>query len=203
MWQKRLNFEVSSPPPAIRNLYTSGRLLSLFQRHEMRTKTIIVVVSIALLGVLGVVFFSKLHYVDPSPALEVGGEYYSRLQQGEVDGAFALYTRGFLRKAGADWRQIITQLDAKEGNVIGFRLIGSHVVPLRTNDGVEIPCVLVRYEVTRTTLTSEERLIACPRQPVAWAIAGHEILSKNNGQRFSAGVTFQEKTILTLGIPKD
>jgi hypothetical protein len=161
----------------------------------MRSRTIIITSSVALLAIFGVLFFPKFHYVDSKPAVELGGEYFSRLQQGDVNGAFALYTDGFLRQAGAEWRKVITQLDAKEGNVADFRLIGSHVVPLRTQPG-EIPCVLLRYEVTRTMLSSEETLIGCPHQPVAWAIAGHEIVSKRDGQRFSAGVTVQEKTIL-------
>ena len=155
----------------------------------------ILVGSSALLAVLGIVFFPRFTYVDSKPALELGAEYYSRLQQGEVDGAFALYTRGFLRNAGTEWRKVITQLDTTDGNVTDFRLIAYHVTPLVTN-GITIPCVLVRYEVTRTTLSSEETLIACPRQPVAWAIAGHEILSTDKRQHFSAGVNVHEKIIV-------
>jgi hypothetical protein len=162
-----------------------------------RRNPIIVVFVVLVLGVFGFKFFPNLHYVDPKPALAVGGDYFSDLRRGQIDDAFQMYTDGFLHKVGEEWRKVITQVDAQGGSVTDFKVIGSHVVPVTLRDETEIPCVLVRYEITRKTLSSDERLIVCPHQrEAAWAIAGHEIIRKDTGQHLSAGITVTEKTIV-------
>ncbi len=162
-----------------------------------RRNLIIAAFVVLLLGVLGFEFFSKVQYVDPKPAVAVGDDYFSDLRQGRIEDAFQMYTDGFLHKASEEWRKVITQLDAQGGSVTDFKPIGSHVVPVTLRDQTEIPCVLVRYQITRKTLSSDEKLIVCPYQRgAAWAIAGHEIIRKDTGQRFSAGITVTEKTIV-------
>ena len=105
-------------------------------------------------------------------------------------------TRTFLQKRGEDWQNLLTQLDTQNGGVTDFKTLGSHVAPVKLRDSTEIPCVLVRYQVTRNTLISDERLTICPHQRgEEWAIAGHEITRSDTGQHFAAGLTFQERTI--------
>ena len=164
----------------------------------MRQRNLVIAVFVVLLlGVLGFEFFTRVHYVDPKPALAVGEDYFSDLRQGQTDDAFAIYTDGFLRKVGEEWRNVIARLDEQGGSVTDFKPTGSHVVPVTLRDQTEIPCVLIRYQITRKTLSTDERLIVCPHQRgAAWAIAGHEIIRRDSGQRFSAGITVKEKTIV-------
>ena len=164
----------------------------------MQRKNLLIAGFVVLLtGVLGFEFFPKIHYVDPKAALAVGKDYFSDLRQGQVDDAFHMYTDGFLHKAGEEWRSVIVLLDTQGGSVTVFKPIGSHVVPVTLRDQTEIPCVLVQYQITRKTIPSDEKLIVCPHQRGAeWAIAAHEIIRKDTGQHFSAGITVTEKTIV-------
>lgn len=153
--------------------------------------------AVLVLAVLGFEFFSNIRYVDPKPAKAVADAYFSDLRQGQIDDAFQMYTDGFLHKVGEEWRNIVGQVDAQGGSVTDFKAIASHVVPVTLRDQSEIPCVLVRYQITRKRLSSDERLIVCPHQRgAAWAIAGHEIIRNDTGQHFSAGITVMEKTIV-------
>jgi hypothetical protein len=164
----------------------------------MRRRNLLIVAFVVLLvGVLGFKFLSKIRYVDPKPALALGDDYFSDLRQGQVDDAFQKYTNGFLNKVGKEWRNVIAQLDGEGGTVTDFKLIGYHVVPVTLQDQSEIPRVLVRYQITRKSVSSDENLIVCPYQRgAAWAIAGHEISRKDTGQHFSAGITVTEKVIV-------
>lgn len=88
----------------------------------MRRRNLIIVGFVVLvLGVFGFEFFSKIHYVDPKPALALGDDYFSDLRQGQTDDAFQMYTDGFLRKVGEEWRNVITQVDAQGGVRRGFQ----------------------------------------------------------------------------------
>ena len=163
----------------------------------MRLKIAVIAGAVAFVVVLGAVFVRKVHYVDPRPAVAFGEEYFSKLRQKQVDDAVAMYTDGFLQKVGEDWHKLLLQLDTQNGDVTGFKTLGSHVVPVTLRDSTEIPCILVRYEVTRNTLVSDERLTICPHQRGdEWAIAGHEITRSDTGQHFAAGLTVQERTII-------
>jgi len=152
--------------------------------------------TVAFVIVLGAVFFPKLHYVDPRPAVAFGEEYFSKLKQHQVDDAVAMYTEGFLQRRGEDWQKLLTQLDTQNGGVTDFKTLGYQIAPVTLRDSTTIPCVLVRYQVTRNTLISDERLTICPHQRgEEWAIGGHEITRSDTGQHFEAGVTIREKTI--------
>ncbi|MGA6986149.1 MAG: hypothetical protein WBZ01_08855 [Terriglobales bacterium] len=162
----------------------------------MRTKPLIIGGAVFCLVVLGVVFFPKVHYVDPKPAIAFGEEYFSKLKQSQVDDAFAMYTDGFQQNGGGEWRKLLTHFDTQNGDVRNFKTLGSQVAPVTLRDSTEIPCVLVRYQVTRNALISEERLTICPHQHGEdWGIAGHEITRSDTGEHFGAGLTFREKTI--------
>ena len=147
--------------------------------------------------VLGAVFFS-VHYVDPKPAVAFGDDYFSKLKQSQVDDAFAMYTDNFLQKRGEDWKKLVAYLDTQAGRVTDFKVLGAQVSPVMFHDSTEIPCVLIRYQVTRSRLVSTESLTVCPNQRGAeFGIAGHEITRSDNGQHFAAGLTIQQETIFS------
>lgn len=162
-----------------------------------RTK-LLIFAGVVLLVALAVLFLSKLHYVDPKPAIAFGDDYFASLKQNQVDAAFEMYTDGFLRQRGKDWKELIVALDTQSGGLTDFKLLGSQVAPVMLRNSAEVPCVLVRYQVKRGTVISEETLMVCPRQrgdeP---GIAGHEITRSDTGQHFQAGLTIRQKTILS------
>ena len=158
----------------------------------------LILAGVVLIVVLGIIFFSRVHYVDPKPAVAFGDEYFTNLKENQVDEAFGMYTDGFLQKRGQDWKELIVDLDTQSGGLTDFKLLGSQVAPVTLRNAVVIPCVLVRYQITRGTVTSEETLTICPRQrgdeP---GIAGHEITRRDTGQHFEAGLTIRQKTIFS------
>lgn len=164
---------------------------------KRRTK-LLAIGGIALAVVLGVLFLSKVHYVDRKPAIAFGDEYFTNLKDDQIDNAFAMYTEGFLQKRGEDWRKLITEMDSQGNGSIDFKLLGSQIAPVTLRDSTEIPCVLVRYQVRRGTVISDELLTICPHQrgdeP---GIAGHQITRRDTGQRFEAGLTIQQKTLFS------
>jgi len=109
-----------------------------------------------------------------------------------------MYTEGFLQKRGEEWRKLITQMDSQANGSIDFKLLGSQTAPVTLRDSTMVPCVLVRYQVTRGTVVSDESLTVCPHQrgdeP---GIAGHQITRRDTGQHFEAGLTIQQKTIFS------
>ncbi len=164
----------------------------------MRQKLFIIAGVILLLAVLAAMFFPKVHYVDPRPAVAVGKEYFSRLRQRQIDDALQMYTDGFRQKKGEEWQKLLAELDAQNGGVTDFKTLGSKIAPVQLRDSTEIACVLVQYQVTRNGLISEEKLTLCPHQRgTEWGIAGHEITRSDNGQHYEAGLTVQEKTIFS------
>ena len=164
----------------------------------MRRKPLIIAGVVLFVVVLGAVFFPKMHYVDQKPAVAFSEVYFSKLKQGQVDDALGMYTDGFRQMRGEEWRKLLAQLDAQNGGVTDFKTLGSQVAPVKLSDSTEIPCVLVRCQVTRNILTSQEKLTICPYQRGAeYGIAGHEITRSDNGQHYAEGVTFQEKTIFS------
>ena len=58
----------------------------------MRMKSAVIGGAAVFVIVLGAVFFPKLHYVDPRPAVAFREEYFSILKQHQVDDAVAMYT---------------------------------------------------------------------------------------------------------------
>jgi len=94
---------------------------------KAETKTVIIGTLGALLVGLVIVFFPKVQYVDQRQALPVGDGYYSRLKQGELDDAFAMYTDGFVEHAGEKLREVVTQLQREGGSIQDFRFLRSRV----------------------------------------------------------------------------
>lgn len=154
--------------------------------------------GIGILGVFGVVVATRLHYVDQKPAFAVGEEYFSKLERNRLDEAFDLYTEKFLQKEGQDWEQKVSDLDARAGGVTGFEPRGSALAPVTLSDGTGVPCVVIRYQVTREQVISDEELTICPHQRGdQWGIAGHEITRSDTGERLNAGLTILEKKIIS------
>jgi len=164
----------------------------------VRLKPFIIAGAVLLLVVLAAMFFPKLHYVDPRPAVACGEEYFSKLRQRQVDDALAMYADGFRQKRGEEWQKLLAQLDAENGGLTDFKTLGSKIAPVQLRDSTEIACVIVQYQVTRNTLISEEKLTLCPHQCGAERrIAGHEITRSDTGQHYAAGLTVLEKTIFS------
>ena len=164
---------------------------------KTRTK-LLALAGVVVVVVLGIVFFPKVQYVDQKPAIAFGQDYFTKLRENQVDEAFAMYTDGFLQKRGEDWKKMVLELDTQSGGLTDFKLLSSQIAPVTLNDSTSIPCVLVRYQVTRGTVISEEMLTICPNQhgdeP---GIAGHEITRRDTGQHFEAGITIRLKTIVS------
>ena len=102
------------------------------------------------------------------------------------------------QKRGEDWKKTLLELETQSGGISDFKMLGSQIAPVTLRNSTEIPCVLVRYQVTRGTVISEEALTICPHQrgdeP---GIAGHEITRRDTGQHFEAGLTVRLKTIVS------
>jgi len=166
------------------------------------TKTklgLLLVAGTAIVTVSGLLIAKKFQYVDQKPAIATGEEYFSNLEQNELDEAFGLYTAGFINKEGKDWRQTIVDLDGKSGEVRGYRLVSSSLAPIPLHDGTVVPCVLVNFKVSRAATTSNEILTICSHQRGEdWGIAGHEIMLTNTGEHLEAGLTVMEKKIITI-----
>ena len=163
----------------------------------IRTRTkLFALAGVVLIVVLGILFFPKVHYVDRKPAIAFGQDYFTKLGENQLDEAFAMYTDGFLQKRGEDWKKVVLDLDTQSGGLTDFELLSSQIAPVTLRNSTEIPCVLVRYQVTRGSVISEEVLTVCPHQrgneP---GIAGHEITRRDTGQHFEAGLTIRLKTI--------
>jgi hypothetical protein len=164
--------------------------------NVMRPKLFIIAGAVLLIVIVAAMFFPKLHYVDPRPAVASGEQYFSKLKQSQVDDALEMYTDGFRQKKGEEWKKLLTQLDTPNGGVTDFKTLGWRIAPVQLRDSAEITCVVVQFQVTRNTLISEEKLTLCPHQRgTEWGIAGHEITRSDTGQHYEAGLTVQEKTI--------
>ena len=155
------------------------------------------VVVLILVVFVVVVVLPKLHYVDPKPAVAYRDKYYSDLEQGLADDAFAMYTDGFIQKRGNDWHRLLTGFNG-QGGVTDFKTVGWKVAPITLRDSTELACVLVQYHVMRHSLASQETLTVCPHQHGAdWGIGGHEITLSDTGQHYAAGITIREETIFS------
>ena len=164
--------------------------------NKARTRLLVGGGVAVLLLALALAFFPKLHYVDQRPAVAFGNAYFSNLEQGQVDDAFAMYTDGFLQKRGEEWRRVVGDLNLQLGRVTDSKVVASQIAPVTLSDSTEIPCVLVQYQVTRNRIISDEKLTICPHQRgVQYGIAGHEITRLDSGQHFAAGLTIQQEPI--------
>jgi hypothetical protein len=166
----------------------------------MKRKRLLIASVIALVLALVAIFFvKKVHYVDTKPAIALGEEYFSKLKSGQVGSASVMYTDEFRRKHGASWEKLLSELNTKYGAVTAFTLLDAKIVPMATPLG-EVACVAVHYHVTRSAFLSEERLVVCPEQPkMQIAIAGHELIRLDSGQRIAAGISVEEHEVFSVG----
>ena len=149
-----------------------------------------------MVALLAAIFFArKVHYVNPKPAVALGGEYFSKLKQGQINDALAMYSDEFRRQHGEQWQELLTGIDERYGTVAGVTLLDARTAPVG-----EVACVVVRYQITRNLLFSEEKLTVCPEKAnTQMAIAGHEMVRLDNGQKTAAGITFTEINVVSVG----
>ena len=164
-----------------------------------RLRLLVLAAAILVALLVAILFFArKVHYVDVKPAIALGGEYFSKLKRGQAGDALAMYTDEFRQQRGEDWQKLLFELNTRYGAVTGFTLLDAKTAPV-----AEVACVVVRYQVTRSTLSSEERLTVCPEKSnTQMAIAGHEIVRLDTQQKIAAGITIQEKEIFSTGTVK-
>jgi len=146
---KIVNFRIAHSRPERRK--TRCILISLNPVIKTCTK-LLALAGIVFIVILGIVFLRKVHYVDPKPAIAIGQDYFTKLQENQVDEAFAMYTDGFLQKRGEDWKKILLELETQSGGISDFKMLGSQIAPVTLRNSTEIPCVLVRYQVTTGTV---------------------------------------------------
>ncbi|HXM13532.1 MAG TPA: hypothetical protein VN946_26510 [Terriglobales bacterium] len=159
----------------------------------MKRKTLLVIA--VTVAVLIVTFVAKrMHYVDTKPAVALGGEFFSNLKRGQVGNAIGLYSGEFRQQRGEDWTKILLEITARYGPVTGYTFLDAKIAPV-----AKAVCVVVRYQVTRSTLSSEERLTVCPgKSATQMAIAGHQILRLDTQQKVEAGIVVQDKKITSI-----
>jgi len=158
------------------------------------------ILGAAVLIVLFLALFvlREVHYFDSNPAIAVGNEYFSKLRRDQLGDALAMYSEEFQRQHGEDWRKLLVELQRRYGAVNGFKLLETKIVPLE-----KIACVAVDYQVTRNTLSTEEKLTICPDQPnFRNTIAGHAMVRLDTGQQVATGITFREQDIFRIGAVK-
>lgn len=166
-------------------------------------KRLLVVSAAILVVLLAALFFAKkVHYVNTNPAIAFAGEYFSKLKRGQVGDALAMYTDDFRHKNGESWQKLLLELNTQFGPATAFTLVDAKVAP-NVHAVPEVACVLVRYQVNRSTLATEERLLVCPEKSDAqMAIAGHELIRLDTQQRIAAGMTVKEHEVFSVGTPK-
>jgi hypothetical protein len=149
-----------------------------------------------MVALLVAIFLAKkIQHVDPKPAVALGEEYFSQLKRGQTSDALAMYSDEFRRQHGEQWRQLLTGIDERYGTVSEFTVLDAKTAPVG-----EVACIVVRYKVTRNLLFSEEKLTVCPEKANArMSIAGHEIVRLDTGQQTTAGVTFTEVNLISVG----
>lgn len=165
----------------------------------MKRKGLLIWGTATLVALLVAIFFvKKVHYVNQKPAVALGGEYFSKLKQGQTSDALAMYSDEFRRQHGEQWRKLLTDIDERYGTVAGVTLLDARTAPVG-----EIACVVVRYQTTRNLLFSEEKLTVCrERAATQMVIAGHEMVRLDTGQKAAAGITFTEINVVSVGAAK-
>ena len=167
-----------------------------------RKRLLIASAAVLAVALMVILFVKKVHYVDTKPAIALGGEYFSKLMGGQLENAFSMYADEFRRQQGPRWEKLLSELNTRYGAVTGFTLLDAKIVPKAASQA-EVMCVAVHYHVARGAFPSEERLIVCPeRYETQMAIAGHELIRLDTGQRIAAGTTVEEHEMFSLGARK-
>jgi hypothetical protein len=154
----------------------------------MIRKNLLVLAAIAVvLIVLAMLLLGRVHYVDNKPSIAVAESYFTELEKGKVDSAFVSYSGKFREENDKTWRDLLTGLQLRFGAVTAFKLTESKIVPVS-----EVGCTLLRYQVSRGSLSTEEQMMLCPDKASTSTIIGHEVIRLDTHQRISAGQTVQE-----------
>jgi hypothetical protein len=164
----------------------------------LRRGHVVLLLTLGGVALLAVAWFaaSKVHFVDPAPAIEVADRFFACLKRDDVAGAARLYAAGVPVEPGSNWRRVLGVLQAKCGPVTDATLQRTSVVP-RDDDA----CHLLEYRTARRGHRPTERLVVCakPGSPDP-AIAGHEMTRLDTGRRISVGLTVREVGI-GVGFP--
>lgn len=157
----------------------------------MTFKKLLIFGTIAIVLVVAALFlFGKVHYVDNRPSISIAENYFTELKRGHVELALASYSEKFRETNDKTWRDLLSGLQQRYGVVTSAKLVGSTIVPVS-----EVGCTLLRYEVSRGSLSTKEQMILCPDKASAVTIIGHELTRLDSNQRISAGQTVQEVRI--------
>lgn len=150
----------------------------------LKSRKIIVALlgAAACVAALTVFALKRVHIVDPAPAIAVANEYFSDMQQGEPDAAFALYAIDVREQLGDNWKSFMRTMPKAFGAITSYSVEQGRVVPVERQG-----CYLLRYGVQRTLVNSTEGLLICPTNGAKWEIAGHELTRMDTGQRIAGG----------------
>lgn len=158
----------------------------------MTLKKLMIFGASAIVLVVAVIFLlGKVHYVDNKPSISIAENYFTELKKGQVDLAFASYSEKFRETNDKTWRDLLSGLQQRYGVVTSTKLVGSTIVPVS-----KVGCTLLRYEVSRGSLSTQEQIILCPDKASIVTIIGHELTRLDSNQKISAGQTVKE-----VGIP--
>lgn len=159
----------------------------------MSKKKIFVIFAVAA-TFIGVVLFAlsgKVHYVDNQPAIAFADKFYGELQQAHIDEALQSYGANYVSQKDENWKRLLVGLNSSYGTITSRSLVGASVVPVE-----EVGCSLLRYDVRRGQLATEEKLIVCPKDKQSgYLIAGHELRRTDTGQSIIAGLSVQESGV--------
>jgi hypothetical protein len=172
------------------SLDTSAPTISNGQTFGIRQKIAGSLLIGVMVLVLGVYFVRKVHYVNIFPSVDVANQYFSDLKAGNVETAFAIYDDEFRRTYGAAWLDLLSRLQKQYGVVTEFKLLESRIVPVS-----DVGCALVRFNVTRGQLVSEEGMVLCPNTKSEPKIVGHEMMRVDTHQRMAAG-----RNVVEIGV---
>ncbi len=131
---------------------------------------------------------TKTRFVDQTPAIRVGDQFFAFLRQDDTAGAIHLYAASMSANPGSAWRGLLDGLRAKFGPVSEARLDRASIVP-RGED----PCHLLEYRTDRRGHLQTEKLLLCvERASGALEIVGHEMIRLDTEQKISEGLTVRE-----------
>jgi len=144
----------------------------------------------------------RVNVVNPDAALHVGADFWHLLRINDVPKSVEMYaTSVWSTDTGARtrWAKFLAALNEKFGVITATELKqknwfpGSNLVA----DHRPFVCYSYDYVVTRQTLISQERLIACaePGAPLsAMQVYGHRIIRPDTAQAVTLGIDFEEKS---------
>lgn len=129
-----------------------------------------------------------IQYVDSAPAVKLAASYFDTLKVGKFDDAILAFDPNYLSNGNGEWRRLFPGLEQKFGRISSISLTRASIVPIN-----DVGCSLLRYDIGRRLLSTQESLIVCPQKVGGkLSIVGHEVVRKDNGQRIVIGLSVKE-----------